>query len=271
MSTTYWSKQSEKPLFPELEWDKPERRDQAGKILIIGGDQHNLGAPASAYDTVKKLGPSAVQIALPNKTKRLVGTLLPEALFLPSTPSGEFSLEGERELLEHAAWADTILLPGDNGRNSQTTILFQELLEGYKGNVIATRDAVDTLSNNAAQLFERPRTTLVVTFAQLQKLIKNYGEPTALVFSMDLIKLVTTLHRLSEKIHANIVTLHQNQLVVASKGAVSSTKLSNTTEAPHHWRIEVASMAACFHTWYPLKQFESLTHTAYLLKLGGMA
>ena len=32
----YWQKQTEKALFPEIEWSKPERKDQAGRILIIG-------------------------------------------------------------------------------------------------------------------------------------------------------------------------------------------------------------------------------------------
>ncbi len=261
MEHTYWYRQSDKPLFPELEWDKPERRDQAGKLLIIGGHLHSLSAPATAFSTARSTGISSIKIALPDKTKRLVGQTLPEALFLPSTTTGELSHKGEVELLDHAIWASSILLPGDNGRNSETTILFESILRGYQDLAVVTRDAVDILTNNPAQLLERKRTTLVVSFAQLQALVKNYGEPTALSFTMDLVKLVDFLHLFTAKVATSIVTLHQNQIIVAVDGKISTTKL--TGAEPKHWRLNFASQAVCYLTWNPLKTFEALTHVAY--------
>src|ERR1044071_6867008 len=100
METTYWQRQASKPLFEELEWNKPERRDQAGRILIIGGNVHHLNAPAKAYEVTRRCGIGEVIVALPSKTKRLVGKMIPEAVFTPSTPSGEFAQDGAAELLE---------------------------------------------------------------------------------------------------------------------------------------------------------------------------
>lgn len=264
MDSSYWHRQKEQSLFSELEWDKPERRDHAGKLLIVGGNIHNLSAPAHAFELVKKTGVGNVKIALPDKTKRLVGKTLPEALFLPSTASGEFSHEGEVELLDHAVWADAILMPGDNGRNSETTILFESILRAYKETIVLTRDAVDILSNSPEAIFQRDRTTLVVSFAQLQKLIKNYGEQIPLTFTMDLIKFVDFLHTFTQNCKANIVTLHQNQMIVAVNGQISSTKI-NTGEEPDHWRLELASRAVCYQMWNVNKPFEALTHTVSLL------
>jgi NAD(P)H-hydrate repair Nnr-like enzyme with NAD(P)H-hydrate dehydratase domain len=263
MADTYWFKQANDPLFAELEWNKPERRDQAGKLLIIGGDQHNLNAPAEAFTHARTAGIGAIQVALPDKTKRMVAKSLPEALFLPSTPSGEFSTDGEVELLDHAVWADTILMPGDSGRNSQTTILFEDLLRSYKDQITLTRDAVDILSNHPKALLERPYTTLIVSFAQLQKLLKNYSYPQAISFTIDLVKLVELLHELSQNSAAIIVTEHQNQLIVASAGKVSTTKLNTPAEEPPHWRIKTASLSACYQTWYPAQTFEALTHACF--------
>lgn len=262
MDTTYWKRQTDKPLFPELEWNKPERRDHAGKLLIIGGDLHNLGAPASAFEFTKQAGIGRIKLALPYKTRRLVGKTLPEALFLPSTASGEFSHAGEVELLDHAVWADSILMPGDNGRNSETTILFESILREYKELVVLTRDAVDILSHSPKVMFNRERTTLVVTFAQLQKLVKNYGELTALTFSMDLIKFVEFLHTFTKKTASNIVTLHQNQIIVAVNGQISTKKVVEESE-PAHWRLKLASSAVCYQTWNPNKPFEALTHVTF--------
>ena len=278
MSNNEWLKQNKKPLFESLEWNKPERRDQTGKLLIIGGDMHNLGAPASAFNTVKQTGIGSVKIALPDKTKKLIiqgdslqqGDSLMDTVFLPSTNTGEFSKDGEDELLNYASWADSILIPGDIGRNSQTAILLQNILAAYKERVILTRDALDLLSNAPSELLKRPRTTLVASFAQLQKLAKNYGETTPLVFSMDLVKLVEYLQNFTAKTEADIVTLHLNQLIVTSNGKVSTTKLDNSGQITDirelQWRLNTASIAACYQTWYPQQSFEALRHTAYLVK-----
>lgn len=261
MEATNWLRQTEKPLFPELEWNKPERRDQAGRLLIVGGTMHELNAPARAFEYARKNGIGDIKIALPNKTKRLVGTTLPEAVFLPSTNSGELSSEGNHELLEYALWSDTILFAGENGRNSQTTILFEEILRTFTGNAVITKDAFDILINHPKTILERSQTTLVLSFAQLQKLVQNSKNPTALTFTMDLVKLVDFLAKLSKEYPAGIVTQHQNQLIVAQNGRVSTTKL--TTEEKQ-WRLHTASLAACYTTWNPKKQFESLTESAFL-------
>ena len=99
---------------------------------------------------------------------------------------------------------------------------------------------------------------------QIQKLVKSYGETTPLTFSMDLIKLVEFLHLFSQKIGAAIITLHQNQFIVAAHGQISTTKIKQTAES-EHWRIETATIAACFQTWNPNKPFEALTHSVSLL------
>lgn len=258
----YWYKQGSKPLFPELEWNKPERRDQAGRLLIVGGNIHALSSPAKAYEQALKLGIGSAKIALPDQTKRLVGPTLPDAVFLPSTLSGEFGQEGSGDLLEYALWADSVLLPGDFGRNSQTTILLEEFLKAYAGQTVLTRDSIDSLSGTSRTLLERPNTTFVLSFAQLQKLIQTYGYTIPLVFNMDLIKLVEFLHTLTALLPAAFITLHQNQLVTAVNGQISTTKMPPSDE-PQPWRLRTAVTAACFQTWNPEKPFESLTYAAH--------
>lgn len=263
MEHTYWQKQGDSPLFPELEWNKPERRDQAGRLLIVGGNVHALSAPAQAYEQAKNTGIGDARLMLPDKTKRLVGKDVADASFLPSTKSGELSHEAAPEIIGHAARADALLFPGDNGRNSQTAILFEETLSAYTAEAILCRDAIDILSNHPATLLERPRTTLVVSFAQLQKLVQHYQHPSALTFTMDLLKLVAFLHELTAAIPANLITLHQNQFVCAQGGKVSTTKLPAPKE-DMRWRVEMAAHAACIITWYPKKPFESITEAALL-------
>lgn len=264
METTYWQKQTDKALFEDLEWNKPERRDQAGNLLIIGGYQHNLNAPAKAYEFVKDQGIGAIQIGLPNKVKSLVGSTLPGAIFLPSTTSGELARDGLDELLIHASWADTLLFPGDLGRNSQTTMLVADILENSKQQTVLTKDAVDALKNTPELFAERENTTLVVGFSQLQHLFQRLNWPEPLTFNMGLVKLAEQLHKFSKKYPATVLTHHEGSFIVAAEGRVSTTPSVHDEEKS--WRVKAASTAACYQTWNPNKPFESLTHSAYLLK-----
>src|SRR5690349_9866882 len=130
----YWHKQtSEKPLFPDLLWSRPENKRHAGKLTIIGGNLHGFAAPAIAFNTAQKAGIGNVNVVLPNAIQKLVGTFLPEATFAPSTPSGSFGSQSLAELLDTAAWADGVLLAGDVGKNSETTVVLEAFLQKYTG------------------------------------------------------------------------------------------------------------------------------------------
>jgi NAD(P)H-hydrate repair Nnr-like enzyme with NAD(P)H-hydrate dehydratase domain len=57
MENTNWLKQtSDKPVFPDLLWSRPENRKYAGKLLIIGGNKHGVAAPGIAFSAAQKAG-----------------------------------------------------------------------------------------------------------------------------------------------------------------------------------------------------------------------
>jgi NAD(P)H-hydrate repair Nnr-like enzyme with NAD(P)H-hydrate dehydratase domain len=265
VENTYWQKQTDKPLFLELEWNKPERRDQAGHLLILGGTTQVLTAPAKAYELTKQCGIGTARVALPEKAKKLVGHALPEALFLPSTSHGELSQEGIDELLAYISWADTLLLPGDIGRNSQTAVLLEELMQQTTIPTVITKDAIEVFSTNPNAILERAETVIIVSFSQLQRMLKE-NEAEALQFSMGLVKLVDYLHDLTARYPSTIVTCFEQHIIVAQNGFVSTTKLKNNEIEPPLWQLSYACYASCYLTWYPKKQFEALTHCATLLQ-----
>jgi len=261
MNNDTWQKQSDKPLFPELEWNKPERRDQAGRLLIIGGSTHALGAPAIAYQQARQNGIGDVKVALPDKTRKLIDKRAVDAVFTKSTPSGEFALDGTTVLIEYALWADSLLLSGDVGRNSQTSIALEELLRSFSETIVITNDAIESLSNAVKQLFERQKTTLVLRFGQLQKLLQLYRYPSSLHSDMGLVQLVEFLQKLTKTIGASIVTLHNSQYVVATNGKVVTTKMD--LDKSDSWQLKTAVKTVCYQTWNPEKQLESLTQSVY--------
>ena len=144
MDHTYWHKQSvEKPLFPDLEWSRPQSKATAGKLLIVGGNAQGFAAPANAFRAAEKAGIGTARMLLPDSMRPFVGKPFTSGELAPTTPSGSFSQKALLELLTMSQWADGVLLAGDLGRNSETAILIEKFLAKFQGQVTITQDAVD--------------------------------------------------------------------------------------------------------------------------------
>jgi NAD(P)H-hydrate repair Nnr-like enzyme with NAD(P)H-hydrate dehydratase domain len=149
MDTSYWQKQTvTKPLFPDIEWNKPERRDQAGKLLIVGGNKLGFAAAAEAHQTASSDGAGHVRTLLPDCLKSSIPKTLEGVVFAACNQSGGLAADAKTELFASAAWADGVLLIGDAGRNSETAILYEEFISRYDGPLTLTRDAIDLVKNN---------------------------------------------------------------------------------------------------------------------------
>ncbi len=258
MDRTFWSRQQPgKPLFPELEWARPENKMHAGKLLIIGGNLHGFAAPATAYNEADKAGIGATRVLLPNAIQKIVGAFLPEADFGPSTPSGSFAQRSLADWLEHLAWADGVILSGDLGRNSETAIVLEKFLEKTTIPVTITKDALDYTLTAPQSILKRPNTLVVATVAELQKLATQAGSTTAITFSMDLLHMIDALHELTTANPAMIITKHLDTILVATNGQVSTTKATEDKEEA--WRIKTAAHAAVWWLQHPGKPFEAIT------------
>lgn len=257
MRPEYWQTQSkDKPLFPELEWSRPENRTQAGKLLIVGGNLHGFAAPAEAYAAAVRAGVGTARVLLPDKVKRIVGRFLENGEFAPSTPSGSFGQKALDELLFQASWADATLLAGDLGRNSETAILIEKFLAKSPLPVTITKDAVDYVTSAPEIAINRPKTLLVLSLSQLQRLgtAAKFTKPIA--FSMDLLHLVEWLHEFTAEHQPYIVVKHLNNILVAVDGRVSNTVLQ---EEKPIWRVETAASTSVWWLQNPGKPFEAIT------------
>ncbi len=75
MYVEYWHKQTDKPLYKELLWDKPENKHHAGKLLIIGGNLHSFVAPATAFTASEQAGIGTAKVLLPQALQKIVESL----------------------------------------------------------------------------------------------------------------------------------------------------------------------------------------------------
>ncbi len=247
-------------MFPDLLWSRPENRQQAGKLLIIGGNAYEFAAPADAYKTAGQAGIGTARVLLPDALKKTVGKIFEAGEFAPSTPSGSFSQKALDEFLLQSVWADSVLVAGDLGRNSETAILLEKFIGSYAGQLILTKDAADYAIASPQPLLHRPETTLVISLAQLQKLAMRARFPRAFTFGMDLLRLVDALHEFSSLHAVNVIVKQLDTILVAVQGEVSSTKLQEPMDI---WRVTVAAQSSVWWLQNPSKPFAALTTGVY--------
>lgn len=249
MDNTYWKKQTaSKPLYPDVEWNKPEQRSQAGRLGIIGGNKLGFAGVGEAYGIATVAGTGEVRVLLPDVLKKTIPTSMTDVLFGATNPSGSLARDAHVEMEAIGAWSTGVLLIGDAGRNSETAILYENFLKDYIGPLTITRDAVDLIKNSSATMVERPDTLLVVSFAQLQKIFQSVYYPKVLTFSMQLAQFVDALHKFTITYPCTIMVLHNEYIVIASGGDVTTTQWQNPMAI---WRGSVAAKAASYWLWNP--------------------
>ena len=251
----YWQKQGSEPLFPNLLWSRPENKRTAGKLLIIGGNLHNFSAPGQAYNAAIKAGIGSVKVLLPEGLRKTIGALMENCEFAPMNKSGSFSKDALAEWLDWARWADCVLLAGDVGRNSETAIVLESFIKNYSGPLVITQDCLDQLMTSPISLFSRPKTTVVASFGQLQKVWQFLVMDFHMIkYRLPLQRNLELIHEVSQKIPAAMITKHNNDLIVAFEGRISTTV--NTQPI---WRVEIAAKAATWWLQNPTTPFEALT------------
>jgi NAD(P)H-hydrate repair Nnr-like enzyme with NAD(P)H-hydrate dehydratase domain len=257
MDYSYWKKQAAgTPLFPDIEWSKPEQKSMAGKLGIIGGNKLGFAGVAEAYAVAHATGAGTIRVLLPDVLRKTIPAAMTDALFAPTNPSGSLSKDALDEMNAMSAWANEVLLIGDAGRSSETAILYEQFIQKYQGQLVLTRDAVDLVKNSAELLVERPKTVLVVSFAQLQKLFQSVYYPKVLTFSMQLTNLIEAVHKFTITYPCTIVVLHKDHIIIAHEGEVVSQVWDNPMLI---WRGTVAAKAAAYWLWSPVKPLQAIT------------
>jgi NAD(P)H-hydrate repair Nnr-like enzyme with NAD(P)H-hydrate dehydratase domain len=258
----YWLQQTPaRPLFPDIQWNKPEQRLRAGKLGIIGGNKLGFVAAQDAYANALDGGVGQVRVLLPDMLKKSVPPVITDIAFAASNPSGGLSREAFADMHALGNWGDGVLLIGDAGKNSETAIVYEDFIRQYSGPLTITRDAVDLLLNSPEALVERDDTLLVMSFAQLQKLFTKVYYPKILTFSMQLQQLVEALHKFTITYPVSVVTFHQDTIVIASGGQVATMPWDNPLSI---WKGTVATNASAYWIWNPKKPLEAATASLIL-------
>ena len=254
---SYWRQQTaDKPLYPDIEWSKPEQKTHAGRLGIIGGNKLGFVGVAENYSQALNTGAGEVKVLLPDALKKSIPQIMTDVVYGATNQSGGLSGEAINEIKSVGVWSTGALLIGDCGQNSETAVLYEKFIREYSGPLTITRDAIDLMRNSCQMLIDRPNTLIVASFAQLQKIFQTVYYPKVLTFSMQLSILVEAIHKFTITYPVSIMVFYQDTLLVASGGEVASTPWSKPLDI---WRGVVATKAAVYWLWNPSKPLESAT------------
>lgn len=254
-----WVRQdSTKPLFPDLLWSKPENKRSAGKLLIIGGQAGEFINVSSAYSFALEAGAGTVRILLPDSLKKLAGDIK-GVEFAPSNKSGSFSKSALANMFDLAEWADHLLLAGDFGKNSETTIILDGfLLRGIKP-VTISEHTLSSIGISLEQLINKP-VGLVVSRTTFQKIgvsIRTHVPITSLTTFESMAEIAQNI---STKMKASIAVVDENHIWCAFHGDVVSTQTKP---------VDINALSAYCSVWLMQNQFkplEALTAAVYEVK-----
>ena len=257
-----WQKQpKDKPLYPDLLWSKPENKSQAGKLLVIGGSAGSFKVVSSAYQFADKAGAGSIRLLMPDAIRPYFSRLQEPSLqtmeFAPSNKSGGFAKSALAEFLELSQWANHVLLAGDFGKNSETTILLETYLKKSKAPLTISADTIKSLDVKQALKSVRPDTFLGLEFGQLQQLGVQLGLKQAITSTMPAEKLASVLSEITAFDSLNIAGYFNGLL-----WAASNSKAVSTPSKP----VDYAKLASYVAVWCmqnPSKKIEAMATAIY--------
>ena len=248
-------RKQDQPLFKDLEWNFPEKK--SGAVAVIGGNGNNFANVIKLSEYLAGNYPiEKVETCLPDSLKKSLPPLL-NLNFLKSTDSGSFARSEELTLTFETS--DFVLLAGDLSKNSETAIAVTEAVKATQKPILLIRDATDLISPTASEFIEEHRLIFFVSMTQLQKLFRSLLYPKMIMLSQPLLPAVETLHKFTLSYEqCTIITLHQNQIIVANNGNIVTTPLEKTKYTPlNFFTGTLPADLLAYNLWNPQKPLEA--------------
>ena len=250
----YFEKLDHNP-YEDFKWNIPERKQ--GSVNVIGGCSGNFRTEVKVAEYMSANYPvQDVWLVLPDALKGKLPSL-PNFKFLPSTDPGAF--DESQELIDIFGTADFNLVVGDLSRNSVTGKGISSAVKSSEKMTIITRDSVDLLTENQPERWLMNENLIIfVSVAQLQKLLRAVYYPKMLLLSRSLVQVVEVLHKFTLSYPVCIVTLHNEQILVAGNGVVKAVPLAKSDYSPITlWNGEMAARIVGMNLYNPSRVIDA--------------
>lgn len=239
----------------DLLWNIPEQKQ--GTVNIIGGNAQSFRTPVKVAEYLVAHYPvKTVSLVLPDALQNKLPAL-ENLVFTKSTESGSFA--DEEELLIKMNEADFNLLVGDVSKNAITAKAVQNACLASDRPALITRDTVDLIAENMTErILMNSNLIIFGSIIQMQKLFRAVYYPKMLMPSQPLTQVAEALHKFTLSYPANLITLHDGQILVVQNGLVNVLPLDKTPYSPLTlWNGELTAKIVALNLYNPNRFLEA--------------
>jgi hypothetical protein len=242
-----WQKQGDEPLFPDLLWSRPENKRQAGKLLIIGGHANEFQNISACYSFAREAGAGHIRFLMPESLSNLAGHI-EGAEFAPANRSGGFAKSALAQFFDLSDWADHVLLAGDLGKNSETTVILDGfLLKGPKPITLA-QESLQSIGIDFSRLVNMSL-TLIVDRNIFQKIGTATGTHIPITSLTTYENMGGIIQDISKRSKASLVILDEANIWAAARGNLVATQSKP---------VDMNALASYCAVWQMQNQTKSL-------------
>lgn len=232
-------------LESKLAWEKPERKDQAGSLIIFGGVSLKLKEVDTIFKSAKSCGVGSAYALVPESLARVFKR--DDQYLIPVNFDNYYGLSdtGQKTFLEEFGLADGLVL-ADIGNSSATERkLALAVVKTFKPVVIAD-SSVNLIFSYPTELLSNQSITLVVSLQNLQKIIKVSGLKLAkpLLSTSSFNQKLETLHELSSQIESKVVLVDDKKVLSVDYVSYISSNLKASSS-------EFCAHLICWQIWSP--------------------
>ncbi|MBR2543072.1 hypothetical protein IKF03_00490 [Candidatus Saccharibacteria bacterium] len=244
----YFEKIEKKPT-EDLSWNIPEKK--MGTVNVFGGSAGNFKTEIKIAEYLSEKYPiEKLNLVLPDVLKSQLLNL-DNFLFLNSTESGSF--KDAKEITKVFNSADFNLILGDLSKNAITSKAVASACDFAEKPLLITRDAVDLLAENINEkVLMNQNLIFLASMPQLIKLLRAVYYPKMLLLSQSLIQVAEVLHKFTLSYPISVITLHNEQILIAKNGEVKAIPLSFSGFSPMMiWQGELVAKILAMNLYNP--------------------
>lgn len=250
-----WHKQKDNPLFPNIFWEAPLNRNQAKKLLIIGGHAKQFSDTVGLYQHALAAGIGSAKVVLPDSLRKLIGNQ-PDCLFVASNPSGSIAKDTVQEILEYSNECDGVIFSSELSHNTETISLLETLFTEIAKPIFFSSNVLGMLAFQPGLLLSGNK-VLVSDMKHLIKLANSLDFPITIKTQSSIINKVELITKFTTEYNLGILLI-ESPIITAFEGQVCVTEVPNTKVGTP----EILATVATFWLQHS-KKFEALSSASY--------
>lgn len=254
-----FEKQGNEPLFADILWSRPLTRNRGGKLVVVGGHSNGFATIQAAHQIAEASGIGECLVIMPDSLSKIVAGA-PDTILVPSSQSGSIGKAALATILAEAEDSDALMVGIDLTNNSETSVVVESLLDRYRGPLIITEEALDSLPSSLSAATDNSKAVLIGSMNMIINIANRGGHALRVSPERQLLGRLDVVRQVANISNCALVILGR-EIIIASGGRLSVTPIQGLIQQYPAAQTGFAPFLLANST----KRFEALTTAAFIL------